>query len=203
MPITEHQRAQIGFAFDPESHTYTLDGRTIPGVTDVLKAEGFIDTSNPWYTDWHRDRGHYVHEAIALDVQGELDADTLDPAIEGLVASARRYWSALPDLRIAAIEEPIHHPVHQYGGTLDLAIAGGHRDSIIDWKAGGPERWHGLQLAAYEEIWWATRGKLCNRFTVHLDADGGTPRCVEHTHPADRGTFLAALACYRWKQSNR
>lgn len=33
--------------YDPDTHVYTVGGRVIPSVTEILKAEGCIDTRFP------------------------------------------------------------------------------------------------------------------------------------------------------------
>jgi hypothetical protein len=48
-------------------------------VTELLVDEGFIDRT--WFNEYGATRGSHVHTACLYYDQGELDEETLDPAI--------------------------------------------------------------------------------------------------------------------------
>ena len=77
--------------FEPEGHVYTWNGRRLPSITQILKAEGFIDTSH--YDEWSRDKGSMVHLACHYDLAGELDEDTLDDEIRPYLAAFRKFMA--------------------------------------------------------------------------------------------------------------
>ena len=182
--------------FDEATHTYTVNGVEYPSVTTILKDVGLIDTSGPWYTDWHRDRGTQVHLATALDDANDLDTETLDPAIKPYLSA---WWSFMGESRckIIDIERRAHHPRMMYAGTIDRVVRWGAGDAIIDIKCGPPSRWHGLQTAAYKAL---VGGLSWRRATVHL-SDDGTFKVASHNDNSDHDAWNSALALYHWKRN--
>ena len=77
--------------FEPDGHIYTSNGQTLPSITQILKAEGFIDTT--FYNEWARDKGSMVHLACHYDVTGCLDEDSLDDEIRPYLAGFRRFMA--------------------------------------------------------------------------------------------------------------
>lgn len=75
--------------FIEDIHRYRFRGTILPSVTTILKDEGFIDTS--FYNEYGRTRGTYVHKARYLDDCGELDEDSIDPAIEPYLQAWRKF----------------------------------------------------------------------------------------------------------------
>ncbi len=72
-----------------EGHIYTANGQRLHSTTEILKAEGFIDTT--WYDDWSRDRGSYVHDATYFDDIDDLDEDTVAPEIMPRLEAWRKF----------------------------------------------------------------------------------------------------------------
>lgn len=104
--------------FDAATHTYTLDGRRLPSVTQVIKA--VIPYHLPSATEWHRQRGTALHAATHLLDEGALDWSTVDPAISGRLAAYQKFRQHfVGDLNIEASEKPIMHPTYRYAGCLD------------------------------------------------------------------------------------
>jgi len=103
--------------FEPSGHTYTYNGQTLPSITGILKAEGFIDTQ--WYDNWSRDRGSYVHLACHYDINGELDEETLDEEIRPYLAAFRKFM-ADSGFKVERSEVPGVNTTYLYAGTPDL-----------------------------------------------------------------------------------
>lgn len=180
--------------FNPETHVYSRDGVRVPGVTDVMVASGLIDTRGPWFTAWHRQRGEYVHEATALDDRGELDEDTLDPAILPYVLGWREFLKTTGS-EILDIERVVENTVYPYAGKLDRLVMLGGRRFVLDIKTGQPERWHGVQLAGYAGCFDAPP----LRMGVYLDGDGdGDFHLKQYSDSHDWNVFLAALTIARF-----
>ncbi|GIU74786.1 MAG: hypothetical protein KatS3mg004_1873 [Bryobacteraceae bacterium] len=199
--------------FDAAAHSYTIDGRQVPSVTQVLEAVGLINYSHiPWGTrQMALDRGRAVHEAIALDLEGDLDDESADEAgILGYVEAARSARAALGILVPIAHEERVYHRQLDYAGTLDLRVDG----LILDWKTNQAEYWVRFQLAAYAaalssmclrsgQTHWSAG--IVRRICVELHEDG-TYRLMEI--PAvdwkdDFQTFVAALRVWRERTHRR
>lgn len=176
--------------FDADAHAYYLDGLRLPSVTQILERTGIVDYSYipPRVREMALERGRAVHEAIALDLEGDLDEASVEP-IMGYVAAAR---SALHDLRITKPDEwecRGYHSAHFYAGTFDV-LAG---RVLLDWKTNSAEWWVRLQLAAYAAM--QGDGMTITRVACELHQDGSY-RLI--TFPAkdyrrDWADFLAAL----------
>ena len=64
---------------DPITHVYTLNGRVVPGVTEIVRA-----TVPGWQaSEWYLQRGRALHKAVELWNKGTLDEATVAPEIEG------------------------------------------------------------------------------------------------------------------------
>jgi hypothetical protein len=98
-------------------HLYTSKGVVIPSVTQILKAEGFIDTT--WFDEWSRNKGSYVHQAIKYDLAGELDEETLDDEIRPYLSAFRKFMSE-SGFKVELSEIPGINSTYGYAGTPDL-----------------------------------------------------------------------------------
>lgn len=103
--------------FEPEGHIYTWQGRRLPSITQILKAEGFINTD--WYDEWSRDKGSMVHLACHYEVFGELDEDSIDDEIKPYLVAFRRFMSE-SGFKVERSEVPGVNTTYLYAGTPDL-----------------------------------------------------------------------------------
>jgi len=164
----------------------------LPHVTAILRDAGLVDVSH--FTDYHRDRGSALHVATALLDEGDLDPESVDPAIE---ARLRQYdrWKQETRPDILAIEEPVENTLYRFCGTLDRRIRINGHEGILDIKGPSAAPWQALQVAAYAAC-FATPMK---RWTLHLSDDGY--KLIEHADRNDWKVFLAALTVANWKES--
>ena len=130
-------------SFDPVTHTYEIDGRVIPSVTQVL------NDLLPCYqaSEWHLQRGTAVHACCALIANGtEFEHD---PAIDGQVRACKRFFEEVkPYILYGMVESKFWSFKYKFAGTLDLAAVIGNKTAIIDWKASFSAALP-YQLAAY------------------------------------------------------
>ena len=181
-------------SFDPESHSYKLDGRRLISVTQVLKSAGIIDTS--WYTDWAAERGSAVHKAIQLESAGELDEDSVDFNVQPYLEAYRKFrlekgWHPV------ATELMVVDRVYEYAGTLDALGMMKDRMTIVDYKTGPLAAPVGLQLSAYALGVKAYQGKaVTNLVGVQLKPDGTYKM---KRYPFEPLVFRAALKVAQWK----
>lgn len=103
--------------FEPDGHVYTYKGEHWPSITQILKAEGFIDTT--WFDEWSRDKGSMVHLACRYDITGELDEDSLDDEIRPYLSAFRKFI-AESGFKVEKSEAPGVNTTHRYSGTPDL-----------------------------------------------------------------------------------
>lgn len=185
-----------------DDHRYVLDGREIPGCTTTLKQLGLIDTT--FYTDEGLVRGTEVHRRIKEFLMGRSVPAT--DAYANYVLAARKYLED-SQLEVLHIEIELCDSALGIAGTPDLIAfttpgGGRFRYVIPDWKTGGVERWHGVQLAIYEHL-ARTHGLvegLCERLTVHL-RDDGTYTTQPYKDRRDWKIAQAAIALVNWRQN--
>jgi hypothetical protein len=160
--------------FNEERHEYMVDGVLRPSVTQALKEAGLIHTE--WYTDEARLRGKAVHAACQFLDENDLDWDTVLPEYRGFVQGWESFKrdSGFQIGRAAngqpLIEYRLYHPGFGYSSTLDREGSIGSDDYLLDIKTGGPEEWHGYQLAGYSQC--LPQPLARKRLTVHLKANG-------------------------------
>jgi len=180
--------------FDPESHTYTLDGQILPSITQVIADMGLIDTA--WFTDYSRERGTLVHRIIEWHLLKELDEDTVDETLVGYLTAWKRFeldTGFVP----TAIEQPLASGVYHFGGTPDYIGFLNSHEVVIDGKSGTISPATGLQLAGQEIL----AGRPLKRFALQL-MDTGKYKLTPFTDRSDRGVFLAAVSLWWWKAKN-
>jgi hypothetical protein len=184
--------------FDPAEHLYRLDGRVVPGVTKVLRDEGFIDAS--WFTEYSRDRGTKAHRAIELSDAEDLNEARLDPVLRPYLAAWKRF-KAEAGVTIEASEVRLASETYGFAGTIDkVARIGGNTPAIIDLKTSATiAPWVAIQLAFYHILLNEPARK---RFAVQLNNDGSY-RLHEFKDRRDRSVALAALAVHQWKRSQQ
>jgi hypothetical protein len=141
-----------GVRLDETTHRYyDAGGHELPGVSYLLRIMGlqgdFYDRLDPYYAI----RGRFIHKACHLDMLGQLDDATVDPAIAGYV-SAWREFVRLSGAKMHSMETLCYSDVYQYCGTYDflgwLTGTGEESLTLLDIKSGGPAKWHIAQLAA-------------------------------------------------------
>lgn len=191
--------------FDEAAHAYTLGERRLPSVTQILADVGVADFSKPHFTEDVAERGRLIHLAIALDNEGDLDDETLDPALQPYIDGWRRFL-AESGARVEHWERPVCDPELGFAGTLDgvivLPSTGVPRKTVLDVKralypSAGP------QVAAYTRCARALyEGPvLFNRAALVLPGDGSY-RLHMLVDATDEYTFLAALRLYHWRRQH-
>ena len=181
--------------FDPETHTYRLNGKVSPGVTEILRGAGLIPES-PYSDPRAMDRGKAVHEACYYLGGDDLDEASISAEIAPYVRAYRLFLAqsgCVPEM----MESPVWWRVHLYAGTLDLVGQLAGQTVLCDFKSGPPEDWHAAQLGGYAIALAESAGiTVASRFCLHLGADGRYS-IREYRAPESHRQFLAALAKWR------
>jgi hypothetical protein len=131
------------------AHRYFAGERELLGCTRMLTDAGYIDKT--WFTDEACLRGQFVHEAILLDMQGDLEDETLDPQLRPYVDAARAFRQDA-SLRVVLAEEPLADLTIGIGGKPDVVGYAFSKAVILDWKSGAAARWHNLQGEIYKHL---------------------------------------------------
>ena len=193
--------------FDEATHAYTLEGRRLPSVTQIIEPirvdYSFVDRAT---LEFKRAFGVAVHKAVELDDMGELDDTCLDEAVAARVAAYRKF-KAETGAVILAGEQKMHHPLG-FAGTLDLhAFLPNVADEnwIVDVKTADTSHpSYGVQTAGYALLLQAAGEPITDlrRGSLHLFSDG-TYRLAEYKAAADFSAFLGCLSIHQWKESNK
>lgn len=180
--------------FDAVNHTYILDGQPVPSVTQILTDMGLIDAT--WFTDYSRERGKLVHRIIQWHLSGELDETTVDDTLRGYLDAWKRF-EVYAGFTPTAIEKPLASSVYHFAGTPDYIGTLNGVEVIIDAKTGTIFPAMALQLSGYEIL----AEKCLKRFALQL-TETGKYKLTPFVKRTDRGTFLAAVTIWYWKQNN-
>lgn len=189
-----------GFRYRADDHSYWLDERRLPSVTQILSVlPNAYETVPPEVLERKRILGTAVHRACELDDQEVLDQFTVHPLVEPYLTAWRRFC-ADTGFTPSAIEEPGYSREYGYAGTLDRVGEIGGALAVLDLKCVAelkPET--ALQTAGYAQIaldHWGHEVK--RRYAVQLRPDAQY-RLQEYTDRADRRVFLACLQIYQWR----
>ena len=196
------------FEFIEKTHTYLLDDKQIPSVTQVLEDVRVIDYSHiPGQTrEMALARGRYVHLLTQYADEDDLDTSTVKPEWGGYLDA---WYAFRRDMKFfiepGGIEEKVCHPQHRYGGTLDRRghFHGSKYQVLLDIKTNEAQWWVRLQTAAYAACRPNPRSFL--RLAVELHADGtyntgGKLEFSGREFEADFQMFLACLSVYNVKR---
>ncbi len=175
--------------FDEINHAYSYDGRRVPGVTSVLSALHKFDGVSADVLAAAAERGTAVHLACELLDLGDLDEESVDPAIAGYVNGWRLFMAEKAPVW-DRIEAKCFHKIHRYAGTLDRAGVMDGDEWIVDIKTAAASHpvW-GVQTAAYAN---ALDKPKARRGTVQLRPDGKY-RLIEWKDRTDWPVFASLL----------
>lgn len=177
--------------FNTVDHSYTIDGRPVPSVTQV------INSCMPYahkVEQWYLDRGRSVHSAASLIATHRKF--TSDPQIDGQVCAIRRFFSEVnPEVR--ETEGMVFSKTYMYAGCFDLLAVFNGKLTLFDWKADLDERvaW---QLAGYSLAY----GKPEIRYGIGVEIrENGTYKMSAVYDLRRYGReFLAMLTVYNIRQ---
>lgn len=159
--------------FCPTTHSFRVDGRRVPSVTQVLRDMGFI-TGVQWMTDYSRQRGIAVHKACEIIATGGTFAEPLDEAIVGRVEAFKAYRSHYPTVHVVAAEQFVYSMVNRVCGIRDLVLTDGVGRVVVDIKPPGPLKYsYLLQVAGYcepDETWSGEILRVLDSGKYALDA---------------------------------
>ena len=160
--------------FDPQTHTYLVDGQEVPSVTTILQplSNRSYSSVNPSVLEYARNRGTVVHEALELI---DLDADPdISPEIVPYL-NAYEEWKSIYRPTFTDIEQIVYEDELGYIGTLDRAgYLNGNDFAIIDIKTSNPTK-EALVSACAQTAAYATAypNRInIDRYILFLKSDG-------------------------------
>lgn len=134
--------------FDEATHRYTLDGKPVPSVTQIINEVlgsgfGFIAAD---HGDWLKQRGRAVHHAAQLIAQGK-DFE-YDEQIAGQVQALRQWYADVKPV-IHRQELMLFSTMYRFAGRPDFLGAVGRVKVVGDFKGSMDVERLTLQLGAY------------------------------------------------------
>jgi hypothetical protein len=102
-------------------------------------------------------------------------------------------WSELIEHQWQRIEEPRYSDVYGVAGMSDRVGIVKRRDSIVDLKTGGVQKWHPLQFALYDLIYDDVPPRARERIGVYLRNDGRVAQMLRFNDPSDYDRALWAV----------
>lgn len=196
-------------AFKEADHTYWLDGRRLPGVTEILKIATHDDFRfvDPAVLARNAALGTAVHALIEADCKGAAQAAFEAAPFDALpYFDMWRHFILTSGFRVIASELRVHSPRYGYAGTLDLIGELNGRLALVDAKrTASVPRSAGPQTAAYEQAARESypamigEGVTVDRFALHLSPSGW--RLVPFRDRADLRVFLSCLTVLNWRNA--
>lgn len=192
----------MNLSFDPMTHTYRVGGVILPSVTEVLGPAqtfaGMFDHVPAGTLETAKERGTYVHEAMALLARGALDWDSVDGPWLDYVRTGARFL-AESGLVVTGSEVPVYSERLRVAGTIDLLGSWRRGDALIDFKVSAvvPPT-VGPQTAGYKYLYhdlYGMKGRL-HRYCVHLTAS--EYRVIPLEDSRDENIFLSSLNLFHW-----
>lgn len=191
--------------FDEPSHTYRVDGRVVPSVTQLLGTLQDWQGVPPSVLEAKAELGRCVHKACELDDADDLDEESIDPVVLGYLQGWRKFKRETGAL-ILQSERQLANRLLGFAGTLDrvaelLAVSAGDR-WLIDIKSSSTlAPWVGVQLAGYRLLLESNGERVDRLAAVQLLPDG-TYRIERYGHPDDVRCFMSLLAVHHWRTKN-
>lgn len=154
------------FAFDQETHTYTLGQRIIPGATAILKDAGFT------YPDGNMEMGNAVHLATRYYDEGTLDISTVSDEVYPYLEAWIKF-KLDTHFKPTRIEEPNVNAALMIAATLDREGMWdlGKARVLVEIKKYAPPYFTGLQLAI-QDLTLPVLTLPRDRVAVELQASG-------------------------------
>jgi hypothetical protein len=189
----------IELIFNEEKHEYSVSGRVIPSVTQIISSVGLyeFDYVSKQTLRIAAERGRIVHTYIEWYEQGILDESSIDPELAGYfqayLAMKKQHNFSKPE----SLEKRVYSRLG-YAGTLDMLLDGG--TWIHDHKTGVKSPTHGLQLSAY---WLAEHPNTADKpfkLTCGYYRQDGSFELVEY--PYEPLIWIAVLTDYNWRKKH-
>ncbi|MBT9143619.1 MAG: hypothetical protein DDT29_02027 [Dehalococcoidia bacterium] len=195
--------------FQSEGHTYAVDGKRIPSVTQIIEPLQDFSKVDPITLRAAQEFGNEVHAMTALWDQGTLDEEDLDIGLIPYLQGWKKFLKQT-ECEVYEIELAVHHEKHGYAGRMDRVayLKRGRRKicAILDIKTGEAKNpVTGVQLAGYHAAYISSRKVRppysIYRIGVRLLASGDY-RLDWWEDKSDWPTFLALLQITNWRRAN-
>ena len=183
--------------FNEADHSYTVNGRPAVGVTKALSVIEHWSFIDPDVLQRAADFGRAVHEACEFYDLGDLDEDSLDPALAPYLDGYKQFLAAKKPVW-EHIEQRVASAALCCAGTLDRMGLIGKTRWLIDLKStAATPITVGPQTAAYAEFAKQTLGFKPQKRACLILKPGGF-NLVPLNDPADYSLFVSSLNVWRF-----
>lgn len=152
----------MAIEIDKSAHRYTVDGRVVPSVSDILAV--YFPPSQ-YYTDEGRDNGKYRHEWYAELSQGYESYNEPYPDIVGAVNGFKKFMVEVKPEYVSG-EIPYFHPLLNYCGTPDVLFKMFGRLCVVDYKPKTKIKRTMVQTALYFSMLRANKIPVQDRYEL-------------------------------------
>jgi hypothetical protein len=193
----------VNLTFDAESHTYRVDGRIVPSVTQRLSAAGLgVDYGgvNPVVLEHARERGIHVEACCMLWGEGELDEDSVHPEATPYLSAYKRW---VVDHRVENTRWQVvgFDAECDTAGTADILCEVDGVASVVDVKAVYQlSRTYRIQLTAYRRMHEGVRRRYVlqlKKTGVYVLVNCNAQELAEGV--SDERAWLACVELSKWK----
>lgn len=205
----------MNIEFFEHTHTYAVDGRFYPSVTEVLSETGMWPSfyDGPM-REFYMRRGKHAHTGIfylknliADLTEKQMGRAVIDQAVmvyiseqDEIIKGYLESWDKLrrdvtKQFTWTEYESRVGSHDLEVAGTLDVTGAGRFAGRITpflgDYKCGDPYDEYGYQTAGYHTLRYGDATGIL-RMGIHLQKDGSMPRIVYHENKSDFAIFKEA-----------
>jgi len=130
-----------------DAHEYSWYGEHVPGVNELLRELGMIDTT--FFTEEGAARGKRRHSLLEAYDENRIDWAKIEPE-DGYVLVGWREFLEDSGFLVKSNELPVIHSGLWYAGTIDKVGTLDGQTHLLDIKSGSSvDRWAYLQTACY------------------------------------------------------
>lgn len=186
--------------FIEETHTYLLNGVTVPSVTQCTEMLNDYSSVPEEVLRAAGDFGRNVHLATELWDSDDLDEDGLDPNLIPWLSGWKKFISE-SGFKIIEKEQRVFSVKYRYAGTLDRYGVMNGKKIILDIKtpstipvSAGP------QTAGYQQAKQEMTGeKIAGRYVVQLN-NKGTYKLIPYKDNNDFNIFISCLNVINYRR---
>ena len=183
-------------SFEPVGHKYQADdGTELDSVTGIIK--GGLGLYQHKRISAKAEFGTDVHQTLQYYNEHDLNESTL---AEPLKPYLEQYKDACKEHKIEHLQSETmrYEPDLLFAGTIDMICKVDGKMSLIDFKTGKIEPWHGLQLGAYSKL-MEREITIEKAYCLYLQADGF--QLTEYDHKQGWQYFLAIMAAAKVRKA--
>jgi len=187
--------------FDEATHTYRVDGRIVPSVTQILKRvyPDVYAGIPPAVLERKAMLGTAVHKAIELELCGRLDYTTIHEKVQPYFESFMQWWVE-QNARNSAQERQFYCEAGGYAGTIDFEGLLNDVAWLVDWKITGTKvKTHSIQLGGYG----FGRNPSARVGALYLKEDGSRAELVEYELKSILPDWLSTLRVFNISERMR